>query len=55
MDIEKQIIEIKQKAAELDRLISETLDNEPDNSTCSYGKLISDCFADCEWIDVTII
>lgn len=55
MDIEKRLNSISEKIHELDSLIGDALDNEPDSERGNYGKRIQALFSDTNWIDVVII
>lgn len=55
MGIDDRLQEIRQKAMELDKLISDTLDSEPEVLDGVYGELIANCFIDCEWLEMCFI
>lgn len=53
-NIESRIIEIKKKVEELDNLIDDTLNNEPQEACGTYGNAILKLFKDTAWLDVCI-
>lgn len=54
MKIEERLSELKSKIEELDYLISDTLDNEPESENGTYGNMIKELFNDTSWLDVSI-
>ena len=47
--------ELKMKLAEVDRLIGDILDSEPESEHGKYGKEIGALFQDMSWIDFCCI
>lgn len=51
----ERLDELKMKLAEVDRLIGDILDSEPESEHGKYGKEIGVLFQDMNWIDFCCI
>ena len=51
----ERLDELKIKLAEVDRLIGDILDSEPESERGKYGKEIGALFQDMSWIDFCCI
>lgn len=51
----ERLDELKMKLAEVDRLIGDILDSEPESEHGKYGKEIGTLFQDMSWIDFCCI
>lgn len=54
MNIDERLNEISTKIKELDSLIDDTLDNEPEAERGTYGTKIKQLFEDASWLDAFI-
>ena len=51
----EKLDKLKIKLAEVDRLIGDILDSEPESERGKYGKEIGELFQDMSWIDFCCI
>lgn len=55
ININDRLAELQEKINELDSLIGDTLDNEPEEAVGTYGAKIQELFNNTSWIDAVIM